>query len=35
MDIWATVLVEELPCQRDVGNRVDTFAVAMIAISAL
>ena len=34
-DIWAAVLGEELPCQREIGNRVDTFAVAAIAISAL
>ena len=34
-DIWAAVLGEELPCWREVGNRVDTFAEAIIAISAL
>ena len=34
-DIWAAVLGEELPYQREVGNWVDTFAVAVIAISAL
>ena len=34
-DIWAAVLGEELPCQTEVGNRVDTFAVALIAISVL
>ena len=27
-DIWAAVVGEELPCQREVGNQVDTFAVA-------
>ena len=26
-DIWAAVVGEELPCQREVRNRVDTFAV--------
>ena len=31
-DIWAAVIGEELPCQRKVGNRVDTFAVAVISI---
>ena len=29
-DIWAAVLGEELLCQRETGNRVDTFAVAVI-----
>ena len=31
-DIWAAVVGEELPCQREVRNRVDTFAVAVISI---
>ena len=26
-DIWATVVGEELPCQREDGNRADPFAV--------
>ena len=28
--IWATVVGEELPCQREDGNRADPFAVAMV-----
>ena len=31
-DIWAAVVGEELPYQREVRNRVDTFAVAVISI---
>ena len=31
-DIWAAVVGEELPCQREVRNRVDTFTVAVISI---
>ena len=31
-DIWATAVGEELSCQREVRNRVDTFAVAIISI---
>ena len=27
-DTWAAVVGEELPCQREVGNRVNTFTVA-------
>ena len=29
-DIWAAVHGEELPCQRELGNRVDVFAVAVM-----
>ena len=29
-DIWDAVLVEELPCKGEVGNRVDVFAVAVM-----
>ena len=29
-DIWATVVGEELPCQREDGNRADPFAVAVV-----
>ena len=29
-DIWAAVYGEELPCEREAGNRVDAFAVAVI-----
>ena len=29
-DIWTAVVGEELPCQREVGNRVDVFAVAVM-----
>ena len=28
--IWATVYGEELPCEREAGNRVDAFAVAVM-----
>ena len=27
---WATVHGEELPCERETGNRVDAFAVAVM-----
>ena len=29
-DIWAAVYSEELPCEREAGNRVDAFAVAVM-----
>ena len=29
-DIWEAVLDEELPCQKELGNLVDPFAVAVI-----
>ena len=29
-DIWAAVHGEELPCERETGNRVDAFAVAVM-----
>ena len=29
-DIWTAVHGEELPCQREDGNRVDAFAVAVV-----
>ena len=29
-DIWAAVYGEELPCEREAGNRVDAFAVAVM-----
>ena len=29
-DIWAAVYGKELPCEREAGNRVDAFAVAVI-----
>ena len=29
-DIWEAVLDEELPCQRELGNLADPFAVAVI-----
>ena len=29
-DVWAAVHGEELPCQREVGNRFDSFAVAIM-----
>ena len=28
--IWAAVYGEELPCEREAGNRVDAFAVAVM-----
>ena len=28
--IWATVAGEEMPCQREDGNRADSFAVAVV-----
>ena len=30
-NVWTTVVGEELPCQREDGNRADPFAVAVIA----
>ena len=33
-DIWATVVGEELPCQREDGDRADPFAVAVVRASA-
>ena len=29
-DIWAAVYGEELPCEREAGNRVDAFAMAVM-----
>ena len=29
-DIWVAVYGKELPCEREAGNRVDAFAVAVI-----
>ena len=29
-DIWAAVYGEELPCEREAGNRVDAFAMVVI-----
>ena len=29
-DIWATVYGEELPCEREAGNWVNVFAVAIM-----
>ena len=29
-DIWAAVYDEELPCEREAGNRVDAFAMAIM-----
>jgi len=29
-DTWDAVLVEELSCKGEVGNRVDVFAVAVL-----
>ena len=29
-DIWAAVYGEELPCEREAGNRVDAFAMVII-----
>ena len=34
-DTWATVVGEELPCQREDGNRADSFAVAMVRGEAI
>ena len=34
-DIWATVVGEELPCQRKDGNRADPFAVAVVRGEAI
>ena len=34
MGIWATV-VGELPCQREDGNRADSFAVAVVRGEAI
>ena len=34
-DIWATVVGEELPCQRKDGNRVDPFTVAVVRGEAI
>ena len=30
VDIWAAVYGEELPCEREAGNQVDAFAVAVM-----
>ena len=29
-EIWAAVYDEELPCEREAGNRVDAFAMAIM-----
>ena len=34
-DIWTTVVSEELPCQREDGNRADSFAVAVVRGEAI
>ena len=34
-DIWATVVSEKLPCQREDGNRADSFAVAVVRREAI
>ena len=34
-DIWATVVGEELPCQREDGNRANPFAVAVVRGEAI
>ena len=34
-DIWATVVGEEFPCQREDGNRADPFAVAVVRGEAI
>ena len=34
-DIWATVVGEELPCQREDGNRADPFAAAVVKEEAM
>ena len=34
-DIWATVVGEELPCQREDGNRADPFNVAVVRGEAI
>ena len=34
-EIWATVVGEELPCQREDGNRADSFAVAVVREEAI
>ena len=34
-DIWATDVGKELPCQREDGNRADSFAVAVIRGEAI
>ena len=34
-DVWATVVGEKLPCQREDSNRADSFAVAMVRGEAI
>ena len=34
-DVWTTVVGEELPCQREDGNRADPFAVAVVRGEAI
>ena len=35
MDIWATAVGEELPCQREDGNRADSFTIAVVRGEAI
>ena len=34
-DTWATAVGEELPCQREDGNRADSFAIEMVRGEAI
>ena len=34
-DIWATVVGEELPCQREDGNIADSFTVVVVRGEAI
>ena len=31
-DIWATIVSEELPCQRENGNRADPFIIFCVLL---